>query len=655
MFQIEVRARSEQHDTQAHRLAREIIHLPLKQLPSLSIILADQKYPTTLRTAQLYLITGKLSPTNTDKLITNLLVDPVVQEARISADVAVHDHPLSSPLPDSRVDPGGQPGLQALSAWDAQQRAEYSRVDPGGQPHVVDVFYHSGVTDTLAESVLAGAKMLGLTGLEHVETGRRYFLDSRLSETDVRAIVEALLYNPVIQQYTLRGKNEGVQCIAPPGPTETEQPQITQSIPICNMADQQLLELSQNGLLALNLEEMRAIQKYYREQGREPTDVELETLAQTWSEHCSHKTFKASIVYREVDNHGNVLADETINGLLKHYLMRATEQVKREWLVSAFNDNAGIIRFTGTQDIAFKVETHNHPSAIEPFGGANTGVGGVIRDVLGVSARPIACTDILCFGPPGTPIDELPAGILAPRRVASGVVNGVRDYGNKMGIPTVNGAVLYHQGYLCNPLVFCGCLGILPHGSHPRQVEPGDRIVVLGGRTGRDGIHGATFSSGEMSSEINAQAGSAVQIGAPITEKKVADVIIQARDRQLYTSITDCGAGGFSSAIGEMAAETGAHVELEKVPLKYQGLAPSEIWLSEAQERMVLAVPPEKLAELLEICVIEEVEASIIGTFTANHRLVVSYHGQIVADIDMSFLHEGRPGRSMEALWMRNE
>ncbi|HEX6110605.1 MAG TPA: AIR synthase-related protein, partial [Ktedonobacteraceae bacterium] len=228
-------------------------------------------------------------------------------------------------------------------------------------------------------------------------------------------------------------------------------------------------------------------------------------------------------------------------------------------------------------------------------------------------------------------------------------------YSNKMGIPTVNGAILYHQGYIHNPLVFCGCLGILPHGSHPRQVQSGDRVVVLGGRTGRDGIHGATFSSGEMSSEINAQAGSAVQIGAPITEKKVADVIIQARDRQLYTAITDCGAGGFSSAIGEMGAETGAYIELEKVPLKYQGLAPWEIWLSEAQERMILAVPPEKLDALLEICAIEEVEASIIGTFTADHRLTVSYHGQIVAGMDMTFLHDGRPGRTLEALWVRNE
>src|SRR5438034_3237812 len=247
--------------------------------------------------------------------------------------------------------------------------------------------------------------------------------------------------------------------------------------------------------------------------------------------------------------------------------MRATKHINPPWLVSAFNDNAGIVRFTETHDLAFKVETHNHPSAIEPFGGANTGVGGVIRDVLGVSAQPIACTDILCFGLPETSSDELPAGILSPQRIASGVVNGVRDYGNKMGIPTVNGAILYHQGYMYNPLVFCGCLGILPHGSHSRQVQPGDRIVVLGGRTGRDGIHGATFSSGEMSSEINEQAGSAVQIGAPITEKKVADVIIQARDRQgggLYHAITDCGAGGFSSAIGEMGAETGADVDLGK-------------------------------------------------------------------------------------------
>jgi len=417
------------------------------------------------------------------------------------------------------------------------------------------------------------------------------------------------------------------------------------------MTDQQLLDFSRAGMLALDLGEMRAIQQYYQARGREPTDVELETLAQTWSEHCSHKTFKATIDYQEVDGDGTVLHRETISGLLRQYIMRVTEAVKRPWVVSAFSDNAGIIRFTDSQDIAFKVETHNHPSAIEPFGGANTGVGGVIRDVLGVSAWPIACTDVLCFGPPAAAVEELPAGVLTPRRIASGVVNGVRDYGNKMGIPTVNGAILYHPRYIYNPLVFCGCLGILPRGSHPNQARPGDNIVVIGGRTGRDGIHGATFSSGEMSSEVNAQAGSAVQIGAPITEKKVADVIIQVRDLGLYHAITDCGAGGFSSAIGEMGARTGASVELARAPLKYQGLAPWEIWLSEAQERMVLAVPPEHLEALLAICTTEEVEASVIGTYTGDHRLLVTYNGQPVADIDMAFLHDGRPDRRLNAVW----
>jgi phosphoribosylformylglycinamidine synthase len=419
------------------------------------------------------------------------------------------------------------------------------------------------------------------------------------------------------------------------------------------MGDEQLMEVSRAGLLSLNLDEMRAIQQHYREQGREPTDVELETLAQTWSEHCSHKTFKATVAYREVDKQGNVLETETIPGLLKSYIMRATQQIEMPELVSAFSDNAGIVRFTETQDIAFKVETHNHPSAIEPFGGANTGVGGVIRDVVGVSAYPIACTDILCFGPTDTPADELPAGVLTPRRIANGVVSGVRDYGNKMGIPTVNGAIWYHRGYIYNPLVFCGCLGILPHGSHPNQVQSGDLIVVLGGRTGRDGIHGATFSSGEMSSEINAQAGTAVQIGAPITEKKTTDVIVQARDLRLYHAITDCGAGGFSSAIGEMASETGANVELANAPLKYQGLAPWEIWLSEAQERMVLAVPPEHLAELQALCDIEEVELSVLGTFTGDHRLKITYQGEVVADMDMEFLHHGIPNKTLEAVWQQ--
>src|SRR6266436_6130927 len=619
MYQIEVRATSEEYDVHAHQLAREIVALPTRQVPSLAAISAST-LPLVIRTAQLYYLTGNLTPSQVNQFTRQLLIDPVIQEAEMS------------------------------------QQPEATRAE-----HIVDVFFHPGVTDTLAESVLTGASMLGITGLERVETGKRYVLDQRLSADEVRTITGEFLYNPVIQHFALQNNGVGARFIANESSEtlqDVKEPPLNRThryIQLTGMTGEQLLELSRAGLLALNLDEMRAIQQHYREQGREPTDVELETLAQTWSEHCSHKTFKATIHYRELDSNGSLLEEQTIDSLLKQYIMRATQQIACPWVVSAFSDNAGMIRFTQSQDIAFKVETHNHPSAIEPFGGANTGVGGVIRDVLGVSAQPIACTDILCFGPPTTPGGALPPGVLAPRRIAGGVVNGVRDYGNKMGIPTVNGAVLYHEGYIHNPLVFCGCLGILPHGSHPRHIKPGDRIVVLGGRTGRDGIHGATFSSGEMSSEINTRAGSAVQIGAPITEKKVTDVIIQARDLQLYSAITDCGAGGFSSAIGEMAAETGARVELERAPLKNQGLTPWEIWLSEAQERMVLAVPPAHLDALLDMCAIEEVEASVIGTFTGDHRLLVSHFGRIVADLDMAFLHDGRPARKLEALWVRND
>ncbi|HXX77810.1 MAG TPA: phosphoribosylformylglycinamidine synthase subunit PurS, partial [Ktedonobacteraceae bacterium] len=616
LYQIEVRAKAEQYDIQAQQVAREILKLPRKYLPSLAAI-SISPTPLTIRTSQLYYLTGQLTSMQIDQLTRQLLLDPVTQEVELIQNQEI-----------------------------------------GQTTHIVDIFYHPGVTDTLAESVLTGASMLGITAIEHVETGRRYIFDKRLSEEEVNYITKSLLYNPVIQSYKLHHPSEtqsSPSLLMTHDTIETvKADQIPADIPLSEMTEPQLMELSKMGLLALNLDEMRTIQQHYQEQRREPTDVELETLAQTWSEHCSHKTFKATIHYRELDADGKVIEQETIPGLLKHYLMQATQQIKHPYVVSAFSDNAGIVRFAKTLDIAFKVETHNHPSAIEPFGGANTGVGGVIRDVLGVSAQPIACTDILCFGPPDVSADDLPAGMLSPHRIASGVVNGVRDYGNKMGIPTVSGAIIYQQGYVYNPLVFCGCLGILPHGSHPKQVQPGDKIVVLGGRTGRDGIHGATFSSGEMSSETNAQAGSAVQIGAPITEKKLADVIVQARDRQLYTAITDCGAGGFSSAIGEMGAEIGVYVELEKAPLKYQGLTPWEIWLSEAQERMILAVPPEKLDALLELCAIEEVEASVIGTFTANQRLTVSYHSKIVADLDMRFLHEGRPVRTMEAVWVRN-
>jgi len=315
--------------------------------------------------------------------------------------------------------------------------------------------------------------------------------------------------------------------------------------------------------------------------------VELETLAQTWSEHCQHKAFKAKIHFTCKEGAPRT---DTISGLLNTYLRAATERLNRDWVRSAFVDNAGIIDFDDEFEVSFKLETHNHPSALEPFGGANTGIGGVIRDIIGVSARPIANTDILCFGPLDMPDSEVPSGALNPRRIARGVVAGIEDYGNKMGIPTVNGAILYDPDYAANPLVFCGCVGLAHKGQHKRDPRPGDLCVSLGGRTGRDGLHGATFSSAELTHDTGQTVGSVVQIGDPITEKATLEAVIRARDEGLYTAITDCGAGGFSSAAGEMGKEVGVDVDLRNAPLKYPGLRPWEIWISEAQERMVLAV-----------------------------------------------------------------
>ncbi|MCZ6677201.1 MAG: phosphoribosylformylglycinamidine synthase subunit PurL, partial [Candidatus Poribacteria bacterium] len=300
----------------------------------------------------------------------------------------------------------------------------------------------------------------------------------------------------------------------------------------------------------------------------------------------------------------------------------------------------------------FKVETHNHPSAIEPYGGAGTGIGGVIRDSLGtgLGAKPILNTDVFCFGLPDLSYDELLKGALHPKRIFKGVVAGVRDYGNRMGIPTANGAILFDPRYTGNPLVYCGNVGLIPKDRCDKDVKPGDLIVAIGGRTGRDGIHGATFSSLELD-DTSESLGNVVQIGNPIMEKKIVDVLMHARDRQLYRSITDCGAGGFSSAVGEMGAETGAEVHLEDVPLKYEGLEPWEIWLSEAQERMVIAVPPEKLDELLGLCNAEAVEATVLGKFTDTHKLCVFYDGELVADLDMDFLHNGLPRITKQAIW----
>ncbi|NWF65379.1 MAG: phosphoribosylformylglycinamidine synthase subunit PurS, partial [Chloroflexi bacterium] len=452
---------------------------------------------------------------------------------------------------------------------------------PESDTVILEVSLRPGVTDPVAAEIVRAAHEIGLNGVHRAATGQRYILrfDSSVSvrESVTESVANQLLANNVIQHWKLGS-------IEPSFPEEAESSGHVETIAIRTLSDDELLSLSKDRRAALDLAEMQAIRAYYQKENRDLTDVEFETIAQTWSEHCVHKTFKALITVDSgqltVDGKTTSHQPTTINSIIKTYLKSATDKINAPWVISAFVDNAGIIDFDDEFEISFKAETHNHPSAIEPFGGANTGVGGVIRDILGVSAKPIANTDVLCFGKQNVSFDELPEGVLHPKRIMSGVVAGVQDYGNKIGIPTVNGAILFDEGYAANPLVFCGCVGIAPKGLHRKTPQVGDRVIVLGGRTGRDGLRGATFSSMTMDAQTGEVAGASVQIGDPIVEKGLIDVIVKARDLRLYNDITDCGAGGLSSAVGEMASTIGCDIELKKVKLKYPGLAPWEIWLS---------------------------------------------------------------------------
>ncbi len=558
------------------------------------------------RVSELYFVRGSLTQADIARLCDNILDDPAAHTVQI----------------DVSAEPDGAPEHDSA--------------------HCVEVAYLPGVMDPLALQLIRAAEQIGLPPIE-VATGLSYDLHGDLSAAQITMLAERLLCNATVQRYTL-GR------IDPLFSTGTALAPHVAAIPLAGLNDAALVTLSKTRLLSLSIDEMRAIQEHFEMLRRAPTDVELETLAQTWSEHCVHKTFKALIEYTHPD--GQI---EQIDGLLKSTIRAATEQINAPWVRSAFVDNAGIIAFDDQWDLSFKVETHNHPSALEPFGGANTGVGGVIRDVMGVSARPIAVTDVLCFGPQDLPFDQLPAGTLHPRRVREGVVAGVADYGNKLGIPTVAGAVCYDPGYTANPLVFAGCVGIAPRGSHPTGALPGDSVIVLGGRTGRDGLHGATFSSDSLAHNTGQVVGTAVQIGNPIVQKDVMEVILRARDARLYTAITDCGAGGLSSAVGEMAEQPGGvSVELADVPLKYPGLLPWEIWLSEAQERMVVAVHPANWEALQTLCADWGVEATRIGTFNATGRLEVCYQGETVADLALAFMKDGLPRLHLKAALTHN-
>ncbi len=394
--------------------------------------------------------------------------------------------------------------------------------------------------------------------------------------------------------------------------------------------DKQLIEISRELGIALNLKEMKLVQNYFSRKKRNPTDVELQTIGQTWSEHCYHKTFKGNITTPEGE----------IRSLFKTYIAKATKELDPSWCVSVFEDNAGIVEFEGNHVIAAKVETHNHPSAIEPFGGAATGTGGVIRDILGVWADPIACTDVLCFGPLDYDYSKLPPGTKHPKYVYRGVVAGIGSYGNNMGIPTVNGAIHFDESYVGNVVVYCGCIGILPKDKFVKDTRAGDIALLVGGETGRDGIHGVTFASAELTKESEEVSRPAVQIANPIEEERVKRAVVKLRDEGLGSAITDIGGGGISCGTGEMAERSnlGIHVYLEKIPLKYQGLAPWEIYVSESQERMLLSVPEKNLGKALEIFETEDVKATPIGKFTTDGILKVTYMGQTVAELDIDFV-----------------
>jgi phosphoribosylformylglycinamidine synthase subunit PurSL len=558
-------------------------------------------FAVTLSAAHGYLLQGDLSESQVAELSQRLLYDPLVETA------------VWCPVGDPRL------------------------AEPqGSRSQLVHVLLKPGVMDPTAQTAEQILQDLGYP-VQAVRRFRKYWLDP-LDEPSLRKLSTRVLANDSIEQ-VLTGPLQLTELeLGSPYSFE----RIT--VPIRSLDDEGLMRLSREGQLYLSLAEMQTIQQRFQAWDRDPTDIELETLAQTWSEHCSHKTLAGRIAYR--DERG----ERQFDNMLKETIFAATQQIRKnlgdqDWCVSVFKDNAGVIRFDEDHNVVFKVETHNHPSAIEPYGGANTGLGGVIRDPLGtgMGAKPICNTDVFCFAPPDTPATELPPGVLHPRRVMKGVVSGVRDYGNRMGIPTVNGAIYFDPRYLGNPLVYCGNVGILPHDKSFKEPKAGDWIVAIGGRTGRDGIHGATFSSAELTSESETISGGAVQIGNAITEKMVLDVLLAARDQNLYHAVTDCGAGGFSSAVGEMGEEIGAEVWLERAPLKYEGLSYTEIWISEAQERMVLSVSPEQWEPLAALCEREGVEATILGKFVPTGQLRLLYHGEEVGNLPMEFLHGGRP------------
>lgn len=590
----------------------------------------DMGLDVKAKVVEAYIIDADLSKEILDILSTDAFVDPVIQNGYVD-----------TPVP-------------MAGDW---------AIEVGFKPGVTD---NAGRTAREVIESLSGNRFREDEG---VYTSRIYFLSGKLGESDIKSIAAGMLANTLINRYVYKNadqyKRDGGMMVFAPKVSIGHEAKV-EIIPITTSLEE-IMRINRERTWALSADELKEIRKYYLKKSvvnarkkvgltESPTDVEMEVIAQTWSEHCKHKIFQAIIDY-EADG-----KTETIESLFQTYIKGSTDAIRKkkgrkDFCLSVFKDNAGVIRFNKRYNLAFKVETHNTPSALDPYGGALTGIVGVNRDPFGtgMGAKLIFNTNVFCFAPPdykGT----IPPRLLHPKRVLEGVREGVEHGGNKSGIPTVNGSLVFDENYLGKPLVFCGTCGIMPREilgkpSYEKKAHVGDAIVMVGGKIGKDGIHGATFSSEELSESSPT---SAVQIGDPITQKRMTDFLLIARDRGLYTSITDNGAGGLSSSVGEMAEDTnGCILHIDRAPLKYHGLAPWEILLSEAQERMNVAVSPKHLDEFLKLSEKMNVTSTVLGEFTDSGKFHVLYHGKTVACLDMDFLHDGLPKMKLTAQWER--
>lgn len=630
-YRVEVRDRhSDIKNSFLARQAREFLHLPVE----------------AIETQSLYFVEGAFADENRfTTAAMDVFVDPVLQKGLFVKDT------------DFRIEHGGKPAFVCV------------------------VRFLPGVTDNIGRSATEAFLLLAPEAGARVGSGQILLVYGDVSAMQAEFMAYELVANKLLHdchvyawdEYTNRDRF---------GEAKFAEVQLQGEVHVgsydLNVSDAELEKMSQQNCWALTLDEMLVIRDFFNRDdvqqarqaeglGKNPTDVEMEVLAQTWSEHCKHKIFNAAIEYDESyqDDYYPQLGKTKINSLFKDKIRQATltaeKEHKLDWLISVFTDNAGIVRFDDKIDLCIKVETHNSPSALDPYGGALTGIVGVNRDILGcgLGARPIANTDVFCFAAPEWPPIEdkqaLPVGLKHPRRIFDGVHLGVEHGGNKSGIPTVNGAIVFHENYAGKPLVFCGTVGAMPQKTasgvetSSKNQQPGDHVVMVGGRIGKDGIHGATFSSMELDEGAPA---TVVQIGDPITQKRASDFLLKALELELFSSLTDNGAGGLSSSIGEMAEGTGgATIDVARAPMKYPGLQPFELTVSESQERMSFSVPADKLDAFMKLAGQYNVEATDLGTFTDDGYFRVQYEGKTVAALPMDFLHDGLPKMELKANW----